>query len=155
MRQIAALTLALAILTGGGVARAQAIPVPAAYVNMKVSYAANPCLSIQACVWRKTDGHIYFSISNVDTRLDLAGSINSGFSAITTGVGNTHEYLDVTLGSAFSAATGASGYFVDAQISLTTSTDPGIIWWVVNKTTTGFRINFSGDFNGEVRWRAY
>lgn len=82
-------------------------------------------------------------------------AFSSGFSAITTGTGDGHEYLDVTLGSAFPSATGASGYTVEVQISLTTATDPGIVWWIVNKTTTGFRINFSGDFNGEVRWRVW
>lgn len=79
-----------------------------------------------------------------------------GWSAITAGSGNTHEYLDVTLGTAFPAATGATGYTVETQISLTTGTDPGIVVeGIINKTTSGFRINFSGDFNGEVRWRAF
>lgn len=77
-----------------------------------------------------------------------------GYSAITTGTGNTHEYLDVSWSTPFDAATGASGYQVVVQISLTSATDEPIGWALANKTTTGFRILFSDSFNGEVRWKA-
>lgn len=105
-------------------------------------------------LWIDTSGNLYFSYGGLNTQL-VFGVGQRGWSAITTGTGNTHEYLDVTLGTPFAAATGASGYNIDVQISLTTNTDPAIMWWIVNKTANGFRINFSGDFNGEVRWRAF
>lgn len=105
-------------------------------------------------LWIDTSGNLYFSYGGLNTQL-VFGVGQRGWSAITTGTGNGHEYLDVVLGSPFGAATGASGYNVEAQISLTTNTDPAIMWWIVNKTGSGFRINFSGDFNGEVRWRAF
>lgn len=79
----------------------------------------------------------------------------SGYSAITEGTGDGSEYLDITFDVPFSAATGADAYLVSVEISLTTSTDPVPAWAIVNKTTTGCRIQFSGDFNGEVRWKAY
>ncbi len=84
-----------------------------------------------------------------------AGHVEGGYSAITPGVGNAHEYLDVAWGNPFPAATGADAYNVEVQISLTTATDPIIGWNIVNKTTAGFRIKFSADFNGEVRWKAF
>lgn len=80
-----------------------------------------------------------------------------GFSAMTSGSsGNTHDFLDVVFGASFAAATGATGYYVECMLSLTSPTAPGIVLeGIVNKTTTGCRLVFSGDFDGEVRWRAY
>jgi hypothetical protein len=77
--------------------------------------------------------------------------IEEGYAAITPGTGNTHEYLDVTFAQPFAGATGASGYKVYVEINCT---DAGLIpgWKSVNKTTSGMRIEFTSDFNGEVRW---
>lgn len=120
-----------------------------------IPQTANPFGVSEAGLYIDANGNLCLSYLGVVSQL-IVGHVERGFSAITTGVGNTHEYLDVTLGTAFAAATGANGYSVEVQISLTTATDPGIVCeGIVNKTTTGFRINFSGDFNGEVRWRAF
>jgi len=116
--------------------------------------SANPFGANEQGLWIDTSGNLWFSFGGVTTQL-VIGVGQRGWSAITTGTGNGHEYLDVTLGSSFAAATGASGYNIDVQISLTTNTDPMIVWDIVNKTSSGFRIRFSGDFNGEVRWRAF
>jgi len=104
--------------------------------------------------WIDTSGNLWFSYGGVNTQFAI-GVGQRGWNAITAGTGNGHEYLDVTLGSSFAAATGSTGYNIDVQISLTTNTDPMIVWDIVNKTSSGFRIRFSGDFNGEVRWRAF
>ncbi len=80
--------------------------------------------------------------------------VEGGYSAITIGSGNTHEYLDVTFDRDFDAATGADGYYVDVEISLTADDGP-VSWVITNKTTGGCRIRFSDSFAGEVRWRAY
>jgi len=82
------------------------------------------------------------------------GHEEKGYSAITAGSGAGHEYADFTWTVPFSAATGASGYEVDVQISLTTDGDPIPGYAITNKTTTGFRIRFTTDFDGEVRWSA-
>ena len=80
--------------------------------------------------------------------------VEQGFSAITAGVGAGHEYIDFTWTQPFASATGASGYMVEVQISMTNDGDPipGIA--ITNKTPTGFRIRFTTDFDGEVRWSA-
>jgi hypothetical protein len=78
-----------------------------------------------------------------------------GFSAVTAGAGLGHEYVDFSWTIPFAAATGASGYLVDYQISLTTDGDPIPTCAITNKTPTGFRVRFpSGGFNGEFRWSA-
>lgn len=126
-------------------------------VQMTCSASAPNHIATRGMVWCKsTDSNKlhYMDTTGADSAIG-GGHNESNFSAITAGTGNTHEYLDVTMGSSFAAATGASGYAVDVQVSLTTNTDPGIVWWIVNKTSSSFRINFSGSFNGEVRWRAY
>jgi hypothetical protein len=82
-----------------------------------------------------------------------ATHVESGWEAITTGSGDTHEYLDVMFDAPFGAATGASGYTMDVQLSLTADTGQ-VTWVIVNKTINGCRIKFSESFNGECRWSA-
>lgn len=99
---------------------------------------------------------IEFSLSDSTSLPFEASSAHTekGFAAITSGSGAGHDYVDVSWTAPFAAATGASGYEVDVQISLTTDGDPIPGVAITNKTPTGFRIRFTTDFDGEVRWSA-
>lgn len=77
-----------------------------------------------------------------------------GAATITPGTGADHEYHDVSLATAFTVASGADAYEIHVEIVLTNDTDPVVTHNITNKTTTGFRIRFSADFDGEVQWRA-
>lgn len=79
--------------------------------------------------------------------------VESGWSAITEGSGDTHDYLDVTFDDPFDAATGPNGYNV--EVSVYSYYGDIITWTLANKLTNGFRLLFSASFDGEVRWRAY
>lgn len=76
----------------------------------------------------------------------------SGYSAVTDGIGSGHEYVDVSWVTPFGAATGVGGYRVEVEIYSPTGQVVG--WSLTNKTTTGFRVNFSAAFDGEIHWEA-
>ncbi len=105
--------------------------------------------------YRVDHAKLWVSRSSVGVAGGSAGHTEGGYSAITAGAGNTHEYLDVVFGAPFPGATGADGYEVDVSIRRTNAADPLVTWDLESVTANGFRIKFSADFDGEVRWRAY
>jgi hypothetical protein len=78
--------------------------------------------------------------------------VESGYSPIVEGSGDGSDYLDVVFDLPFAGVTGENGYFVEVDIY--NSYGDIIAYSIGAKTVEGFRILFSGSFNGEVRWRA-
>lgn len=111
--------------------------------------SSNPFGATEAGYYVDSSGSAWLSYNG--TRVLLGGTDKSGIATFTSaGTGAGHDFVDVTFTSNFSN----TSYVISLGLGLTTITDPAPVYFYGSKAVSGFRIQVSDPFDGEISWKA-